>query len=390
MSASRLCRYCTSLLLCFLLFPFYTVSDTPPKLELQTISSSNAQQLQEIFTIEMGTTQFTRNQREIIFSLDGEFLSVREFNSSSLELWNLNEMIRVGLIETPNNQTITKSEFADSNLLIVASETRIHLWDITTGIVVATIDRGESEIPAIPFDLHESWMAYIEATQSDYNDTVNLYDLETLSSFGHLRHASVNEVRFSADGKYLASTAFDGSVKLWDLATNNDSYQFTLIREANNVATSFPTFSSDSHLLTYQIRTEPFKELQIVSLDENTPQSPTYESGAPISGYSDIVSSLSGDGLSIQLWNLTNGQNLAYLDGFFPSGVIAGISFDETVILTIEVEGIQLREVGTGKILYSISDNDARYTTLSPDGKLLATWGFSNTLHFWGILNNSH
>ena len=100
------------------------------------------------------------------------------------------------------------------------------------------------------------------APMPDLSNTILIVDIasgKTISSlFGHKQ--GVGSIAFSPDGKTLASTSSDGSLKMWNMATLQEI--LTLPALANQLV-----FSPGGHFLAFNTRTNNSETLQILRAD---------------------------------------------------------------------------------------------------------------------------
>ncbi|MFD6182418.1 trypsin-like peptidase domain-containing protein [Streptomyces goshikiensis] len=196
----------------------------------------------------------------------------------------------------------------------------------------------------------------------------------------------VNNVAFSPDGKTLATTSSDSSLRLWDVATSTAR---TTLPGQTDVAGSV-AFSPDGRTLA-TATTDHTVELLDVG---------TGESVATLQGHTDTVWGLafSPDGKtlattssdnSVRLWDIATGTTRAILPrqtdvvgsvAFSPSGhTLATGGTDATV---------RLWDVATGTARGAPLEGHAsevNSVAFSPDGHTLASGSNDNTIRLWNM-----
>ena len=167
---------------------------------------------------------------QIVISSDGTKL-VTAAGSNRAYLWDLKtkELIHTLPVRAYNAYNIVLSN--DAKLLAVKEFSGISIWDLTTGIIKRKLDHRDdmnsytgyikgADGFALAFSPDASILcvASVLPIHSKSIDKVDLIDLETgrklLSLPGHTEPIDI--LKFSHDGKILASGSQDGTVLLWD------------------------------------------------------------------------------------------------------------------------------------------------------------------------------
>ena len=226
---------------------------------------------------------------------------------------------------------------------------------------------------------------HVEAVDTDGNVGTLSFNLIEISPYhiapleGHTD--GVNSVSFSPDGGTLASGSWDGTVKLWDVTTQQNIA--TLRLEGYSTA-----FSSDGTILASGSWDGTVKLWDIT----------TQQNIATLEGHGDLVTSVafspdgrtlaSGWDSTVKLSDVTTRQNIATLEGhtdgvtsvsFSPDGgTLASGSWDGTVKLwdvTIR-QNIATLEGHTGRV---------NSVSFSPDGGTLASGSWDGTVKLWDV-----
>ena len=229
----------------------------------------------------------------------------------------------------------------DGTLAVTAGDdTRLVLWDITTGQPIREFVGHQAAVNAVDFSPDDSLIA-----SAGDDDVMALWEVETgeftILFEGH--SDAVWDVAYSPDGSMLASASRDNTIYLWDTATGESVNRLF----GHTFRVSGVDFSPDGSQL-------------VSSSFDNT----------------------------IILWDVATGEQISVFEGhtdwirdvaFSPDGqTMASGAADNTVILWDVQNNIRLRtyEGHTAQVL------SVEY---SPDGSQLLSGGSDNTIILWDI-----
>ena len=225
---------------------------------------------------------------------------------------------------------------------------------------------------------------------SSTDETVKLWDASTGAELRTLKgHSSfVNSVAFSPDGKSLATGSTDKTVKFWDVSTGAELRTLKGHSEGvSGIAFSFDgkifaSGSSDNTIKLWDVST---------GAELRTLRGHSYSVVPVISvAFSPdgrILASGSSD-KTVKLWDVSTGAELRTLKGhseavwsvaFSRDGkTLASGAWDNTVKLWDVATGVELRTLkGHSSFIYSVA--------FSPDGKTLASGSNDRTAKLWDI-----
>jgi WD40 repeat protein len=192
---------------------------------LHNVNFSGADLTNSIFTHNFGGIFATA------FSPNSQLVASGEYNGN----------IYIGKVATKKLQFIFQGHTnwiwsiafsPDSQLLASASQDgTVRLWDVTTGQAIHILQANDYHVFSLSFCPIEldlpSGKAYVLATAHG-DGLVRLWNVSTgeqMLKFGHPKQ--VYSVRFSPDGKLLATGSDDCTVKIWDAATGACLHTFT-------------------------------------------------------------------------------------------------------------------------------------------------------------------
>ncbi len=239
---------------------------------------------------------------------------------------------------------------------------------------------------------HSNWVCAVAISpdgkmlaSSSSDSTVKLWNLltgEEVCTFkGHLER--VDSVTFSLDGMTLASSSSDNSVKLWNLRTEREICTIT-----GNISRVFPIIISPD-------RKEGKNEDKTIKLwDLTMGQDIRPLNGNSNRGFAPVLSpdgetiAASGEDNAIALWNLNTGQEIPPLLGHSRWVNAVAFSPDGKMLATASVdETIKLWDWKTRQEICTLTGHShwVNSVTFSADGKMLASGSMDRTIKLWNL-----
>jgi WD40 repeat protein len=197
---------------------------------------------------------------------------------------------------------------------------------------------------------------------------------------------AVADVRFSPDGRRLASASQDASVRVWDAATGQE---MLALREHTHRVLAL-AFSPDG------------RRLASASWDGTVrvwdaalrPKALTLEGHAArvtclaVSPDGGLIASASQDGTA-RIWDAASGQSLCTLTGH--TGWVLGVAFSpdgRRLASAGQDQTLRLWDVESGRHLCSFTGHTDQVLGVAfspPDGRWLASAGLDGTLRLWSV-----
>ncbi|MEH1823519.1 MAG: serine/threonine-protein kinase [Nostoc sp.] len=217
------------------------------------------------------------------------------------------------------------------------------------------------------------------------NSTIKLWNLTTgkqISSLnGHFQR--VNVVVISPDGKLLVSASDDNTIKIWNLTTQKQIR--TLMGHSDSVHAL--AISADSETLVTGSDDNTIKIWDLATGEEiRTLAGHTFwVRSVAISPNSVILASGSFD-KTIKIWNLTKGYPIRTLEGNSQTVTTVAISPDgKTLASGGRDRTIKLWDLHTGREIRTLAGHTNTVTSVafSADGKILASGSRDRTIKLW-------
>ncbi len=309
------------------------------------------------------SSEFVSSDIDIAAVMDGDY-----------RMWHLPDgaMARLG------KGTLRDIAFSPvGQYLAVASGIGVWIYEVATSRALMLIPTTSSVL-SVSFSSDGATLA-----SGSWDGTVKLWDVATGEAIATLEgHTNgVRSVLFSSDGTTLASGSWDGTVKLWDVATGEAIA--TLEGHTNGV--NSVSFSLDGATLASGSWDGTVKLWDVA----------TGEAIATLEGHTDEVNSVlfSSDGATlasasedgtIRLWDVATREIVATLEGYKVRSV--SFSSDGATLASGAGNGtIRLWDVATRAIIAEENTSPIRSVSFSPDGSTLAAASWDGTVKLWDV-----
>jgi RNA polymerase sigma factor (sigma-70 family) len=324
----------------------------------------------------------------VAFSPDGKTLAAAEGEGKTcrIQVWDIETgklVHRLEIDELPGNTLILFSP--DGKQLAAKFGTgRIQLWDPRTGRELGRW-QGPFFIRSMAYSPDGKVLACAAESAIRRWDTATGKEIDPPA--GHT--SPLWSIRFSPDSKTLISCGSDGRILEWDLAT---AKLHRLLFEKPRVpqyALGFVDVSSDGKSVAMSWKNRPDINLCLVDTENRTETKALDGHMGPVAslGFSPdnkYLASAGQDG--IRFWEVPAGREVKHLP---EGGYCSVFSPDGSLLASCNQKGdtIHLWEVATGKKIRSYGPQQINEGIMqllfSPDGKVIASARFPNTIEFW-------
>ncbi len=187
----------------------------------QLIASAGESNVIKLWNLQNDTVQTLRGHTGIVnsiaFSPNGRLLASVS-DDRTIKLWNVHNQQN---ITTLQDGTPYRSIAFSPNGQLLATGGWIHvkLWDVRRRAEIATLQHDES-VQTVAFSHNGQLLAAGDASR-DGPGTVKVWDVQNRQVIATLKDdlVVVRAVTFSSDDRYLASSHYNGEVKVWDVLT---------------------------------------------------------------------------------------------------------------------------------------------------------------------------
>lgn len=258
------------------------------------------------------------------------------------------------------------------------------LWEISTGkeVKILKMQFGSFVAAAFSPDSH-----FALAGTNDYVG-VKLFDLSTAAEMRQFTGFAdgVHSLAFTPDGRYLATSSYHNTVRLWDLSTGNLVKQYQQQRGGSSTRIAL---SPDGR---YAVTQDVNNSLQAWELSSGNDV-------RPFKGHSDTITAIlfSPDGKhvvsgsrdkTIKLWDFATGNEIRSFNGHTGFVTAIALTGDGRYLLSgSDDKTMRLWETSTGREVrtFPAQGSEVWSVAVSSDGKFGLSGGHDGTITLWDL-----
>ena len=275
------------------------------------------------------------------------------------------------------------SEFVNSDIDIAAvMEGDYRTWHLPDGAMARL---GKGTIDDIAFSPGGQYLAVASGIG------VWIYEVATSRALMLIPTAnSVSSVSFSPDGATLASGAWDGTMKLWDVATG----EIIATLEGHGGGVQSVSFSPDGATLASGAGDATVKLWDVATGEPIATLEEHWDVVQSVSFSPDgatLASSGAWDG-TVKLWDVASREIITTLEGHGGAVWSASFSPDGATLAWGTYDGtVKLWDVASREIITTLEGHaDAVFSaSFSPDGATLASASWDGTVKLWDVATHT-
>lgn len=368
----------------------------------------------------------------LTFSPDGKWL-ITAGDDATMKIW---DVVTGDLLRnfTDFSGVIGGVTFSSDGTQFAFSDGTIHTWQFSLDPVDDKTMIVNREIFTIPGASADSFSPDGRQLAGVSGNAIKLWDAangrELLTLVGHSDW--VMGLAFSPDGKWLASTSLDGTIKVWSIVPGNETvtvsspvtgYGTRVVYDPNGQL--FATNGGDGSATLWDVKTGELRlivkghSLEVLNL-AFSPKGTRFATGSldgtiiiwdtatgknlftlighefgvrdiAFSPDRKLIASGGFDGIA-KVWDATTGALIYEITGH--QGLVLGvtISLDGTKLATSSTDGTsKIWDVKTGELLFTLAGHEGgiRDVAFSPDGTKLATASGDGSAILWDVLTGS-
>jgi len=291
------------------------------------------------------------------YSSDGKWIVTGGWDGT-LRVWDPSLAKEIRRFDVPMNAINAVAFSADNQSVAIAHNQGVLLWSLETGQVIRSFQGHQNVVTSVAFSSDGRHLISGSGDDPSFRPadfSARVWDVSTgqeIQKFtGH--SAAVTSVAFTPDGLQGLSGSIDGTVRIWSIATGQESNRVVQGSRINGIAVS-----KDGRYL--------------VSAGGGYQQ--------PKQAY------------VVHLWDLLTGRQLQAFQGNEKEVLSVGVNLSGTQVLAAGRDGVaRVWDANSGTLLHQLrvpAASTVHSTIFSPDGALALTGSEDNVIRFWNLAND--
>jgi WD40 repeat protein len=222
-----------------------------------------------------------------------------------------------------------------------------------------------------------------------FDGTIKVWDLQTEQLLKTLTHSGgIKDLAIAPDGQMLASASFEGTIKLWNLKTGKELRTIN----AHSGYVFSVSFSPDGKILASSSNDDSVKiwNLKTGQLLQTMKLDGFDRYGVYYTGFSPDSKTVVGADRNgqISFWNVKTGELINIIQYDCPWSTLPFVisPIGQKIVGTCpEEDTIKTWDISTGQLLYTIIGNDPYALEINPYGQLLAGVDVRGNISIWNL-----
>lgn len=273
----------------------------------------------------------------------------------------------------------------DGKLASAGGDKTIRIWDVAEGKQLLEFAGPSSFACAVRYSPDGKTLA-AAGYETAGGNPIYLYDPETGKETGRLEgHASggVRRIEFTPDGKKLVSGGFDGTLRVWDLATSKE----VASAKADSGTVYGVAVSPDGKAVATAGR-DGLRLWEVETCKEVVREPMSKHNCITVAFSPDGKTLAAGDSSGVTLWEAETGKRVGEMTGY--KGELSQVVFsrDGRTLYTSSYDRmVRVWEVRTSRLIQEVEGHTGWVwgIALSPDESVLASCGVDTKLVCWDL-----
>jgi WD40 repeat protein/serine/threonine protein kinase len=322
----------------------------------------------------------------VVFSTDGTMLATTA-DDGTAKVWDPESGRSLGSVQGPEGEVTGPSFSPDGSLAAAAwhLEGTVRVWDVATSRIIHEVDGvGAAFRTAFSPDGKRLAIAGLDTGVGEVVDVQSGKEMFSLE--GHEDH--LQDVDWSPDGRWIATSSFDATVGIWDARTGD--LQFSLFHDGpvsdadwSPDSGRLVTGSSDGRATVWEITEAGGKRLFSLSAQETS----SGMQGVTFSPDGNQVLTGNAAITEARIWDVSHSGDAEWTNVSGDSPWVISVAFSPSgreLIASGEEKSVAVWDPETGENIKTLEAHRvALDLDVSPDGALIAIMGHPHNASAW-------